>query len=93
MAIGAMRAARDLGLRVPEDISIVGFDGISQSAITSPPLTTLKVDLDSMAESTCMIIEHILTRRSAMDINVLVSAGLIVRGSVAEANDNNIEKL
>lgn len=91
MAIGAMRAARDQGLRVPEDISIVGFDGISQSAITSPPLTTLKVDLDSMAESTCMIIEHIQTRRSAMDINVLVSAGLIVRGSVAEANDNNIE--
>jgi LacI family xylobiose transport system transcriptional regulator len=41
MAIGAMRAARDLGLRVPEDVSIVGYDDVDVAQFTDPPLTTV----------------------------------------------------
>lgn len=81
MAIGALRAAKDLGLRVPEDVSIIGFDGIFQSSITSPSLTTLQVDLHSMAESTCMVLNYILTNRNLKDIKVLVSTNFIIRES------------
>lgn len=42
MAIGAIKAARDAGLRVPDDVSIVGFDDISYAAFTDPPLTTIR---------------------------------------------------
>lgn len=42
MAIGAIKAARDAGLRVPEDLSVVGFDDISFAAFTYPPLTTIR---------------------------------------------------
>ena len=42
MAIGAMKAARDAGLRVPTDLSIIGFDDISFAAFTDPPLTTIR---------------------------------------------------
>jgi LacI family transcriptional regulator len=41
MAIGALNAATDLGLRVPADLSIVGFDGIPAAALVKPPLTTI----------------------------------------------------
>ena len=41
VAIGAMRAARDLGRQVPDDIAVAGFDNVPMSAYTTPPLTTV----------------------------------------------------
>ena len=43
LAVGAMAAARDLGLGIPEDVSIVGFDDIDVAAYCNPPLTTVRV--------------------------------------------------
>ena len=83
MAIGALRAAKELGLRVPEDISIIGFDGVFHSSISSPSLTTHQVDLNLMAESTCMILNHILINRNLKDIKVLVPANFIIKDSTA----------
>jgi DNA-binding LacI/PurR family transcriptional regulator len=51
MAIGAMQEAAALGLRVPDDLSIVGFDGIDAGAWTQPPLTTVEQPLDEIAET------------------------------------------
>lgn len=42
MAMGAIRAIKDKGMRIPEDISVVGFDGIPQAEFFDPPLTTVK---------------------------------------------------
>lgn len=44
MALGALRALRERGLRVPEDVSVVGFDDIPESAYFEPPLTTVRQD-------------------------------------------------
>jgi len=49
MALGAIRAARHAGLRVPEDISVIGFDGTAMATFTDPPLTTLRQPLERMA--------------------------------------------
>jgi DNA-binding LacI/PurR family transcriptional regulator len=51
MAIGAMQEALAQGLRVPEDISIVGFDGIAAAAWTNPPLTTVEQPIDEIART------------------------------------------
>ena len=51
MAMGALLACHDLGLRVPEDVAIVGYDGIPFGAITSPPLTTIVQDSIGMADA------------------------------------------
>ncbi len=51
MAMGALLACHDLGLRVPEDVAVVGYDGISFGAITNPPLTTIVQDSIGMADA------------------------------------------
>ena len=81
VAVGAMRALKDLGLSVPEDISVIGFDGIDISRYTVPRLTTLEqpvneiamrsVDLlldmiDSNAEPRHILVEGIYHRRESV---------------------------
>ena len=51
MAIGAMQEASALGLWVPQDLSIVGFDGIAASTWTNPPLTTVEQPIDEIAKT------------------------------------------
>ncbi len=50
-AIGVLRAARELNLRVPEDLAVAAFDDITQSAFADPPLTTVTSDRDAMARA------------------------------------------
>lgn len=49
IAIGAMRAICDLGLHVPDDISIIGYDGIEASRYTIPRLATVRQDAETLA--------------------------------------------
>ena len=49
MAVGAMRCIHDHGLRVPEDISVVGFDGIELGSYLTPKLTTIRQDREKIA--------------------------------------------
>jgi LacI family transcriptional regulator len=58
-AIGAMRAIRDFGLRVPEDISVVGFDDIESASYFNPSLTTISQPLHRMG----MVAAHILLQQ------------------------------
>jgi DNA-binding LacI/PurR family transcriptional regulator len=51
MAIGVLQEAADRGLRVPEDLSVVGFDGIEATAWTSPALTTVEQPIEELAET------------------------------------------
>ena len=50
MAIGVLREARELGLDVPVDLSVVGFDGIDAARWVDPPLTTIEQPIDELAE-------------------------------------------
>jgi len=51
MAMGALLACDDLGLRVPQDVAVVGYDGITFGAIANPPLTTIVQDSVGMADA------------------------------------------
>ena len=48
MALGAIRAAAERGLRVPDDLSVVGFDDMQLAAHVQPPLTTLRQDKEGL---------------------------------------------
>jgi LacI family transcriptional regulator len=81
MAIGALRAARERGLRVPADLAVVGMDDIELAAYTDPPLTTVRVAKETMgrlaAERLIGLIEH---ERGEPGV-VSVPGALIVRAS------------
>ena len=63
MAIGVLRAARELGLRVPEDVSVVGFDDIDISQHTNPPLTTVHQPIRQKGESAVRLLLSVVERR------------------------------
>lgn len=64
MAIGAMRACSDRNLKIPEDISIIGFDGLELTEYTVPRLTTINQDEQEMAVNSVKIIIDMIENRS-----------------------------
>ena len=50
MALGAMRALREHGLRIPDDVSVVGFDDIPEAPYFEPPLTTVRQNFAALGE-------------------------------------------
>ncbi len=58
MAIGAMRALRDAGLRIPEDVSVIGIDGLAIGEYTTPRLATVAQPVDSLAERSLALLKH-----------------------------------
>ncbi|MDF9277118.1 LacI family DNA-binding transcriptional regulator [Arthrobacter sp. EH-1B-1] len=85
MALGAIRAARSRGLRVPEDVSIVGFDDSPLMAFTDPPLTTLRQPVSAMAEAAVQALLTELSGERSSRSEVLFESDLIVRGSTTAA--------
>lgn len=64
MAIGAVRALRDHGLRVPEDVSVCGFDGIELAGYLSPRLTTIRQPAERMASRGVAMLVHCIEQHS-----------------------------
>jgi LacI family transcriptional regulator len=60
MALGILKAAQEVGLRVPDDLAIVGFDDIPESAYFSPPLTTIKQGLTEMGATTVNMLHQLI---------------------------------
>jgi DNA-binding LacI/PurR family transcriptional regulator len=83
-AIGACAAAHEEGLRVPRDVSVVGFDDIMIAALYNPPLTTIRQPLEEMSRYAVEAIQRLQTdpgeRQPAA---VLMSPSLVVRKSTA----------
>jgi LacI family transcriptional regulator len=80
-AIGAMRAAVQAGLRVPEDISIIGFDDIDICQITQPPLTTIQISRQNLAEKAFDALASIMKGKSKRGRHYALETRLIIRGS------------
>ena len=82
-AIGVMRAIYAAGLRVPEDISVVGFDDIALSSFMSPPLTTIRLSRADIAEFAFASLYAASQRGENQGVTHLVRAELIIRESTA----------
>ncbi len=86
MAIGAIHAARDVGLDVPKDLSVVGFDNIEQAQYMQPSLTTVGVDLDAMARIAVRNLQHAIELTDQIAYKAIVPTKLILRDSTTAAD-------
>lgn len=83
IAIGTMHALRDFGLRIPEDISVAGFDNLDISAKIEPPLTTMSQPLYKMgALAAKLLVERIEGKTGKPPKRYVVNPKLVVRRSV-----------
>jgi LacI family transcriptional regulator len=80
-AIGGMRAAMKMGLSIPGDLSIIGFDDIDMSDIVHPPLTTLRLPRQELAKVFFDALEHLKSNPHAQGEQLSVKTSLVVRKS------------
>ena len=79
-AMGVLRAAADLGLRVPEELSVIGFDDVPQASMTSPPLTTVAQPLAELGAAAVDMLLAMLRGEPGPD-HVRMTTSLRVRRS------------
>lgn len=84
MALGAMDAAKDAGLIIGHDLSIIGFDDIDMASQTYPPLTTIRQPLAAMGETALDILVTLLQKRTVLSPRRELPTELIIRGSTGQ---------
>jgi LacI family transcriptional regulator len=84
-AVGALAAAAERGLRVPEDLSITGFDDIDLAQATSPTLTTIRQPLAEMGRMAVSLLIRLLDGHQVDALHIELATDLIMRGSTGPA--------
>ena len=83
MALGAIRAVRERGLRVPEDVSVVGFDDIAQAAYPHVALTTIRQDAARLGAEAVRSVISRLDGKSDHTTGAVIEPELVIRTSTA----------
>ncbi|MBN1810323.1 MAG: LacI family DNA-binding transcriptional regulator [Anaerolineae bacterium] len=82
MAVGAMRVLRNAGLRVPQDVAVVGFDDTPIASSVEPALTTMRQPIERLGAMAVDVLVNMLQNPSPQDAHrILIPAELIVRSS------------
>jgi LacI family transcriptional regulator len=84
-AFGVLRAARDAGLRVPADLSVIGFDDIPEASYVDPALTTVLQPLREMGRTAVRRLMDMLAEPDSPPQRIVLATQLIVRGSTGPA--------
>ncbi|HEY3559093.1 MAG TPA: substrate-binding domain-containing protein [Kribbella sp.] len=84
-AIGALEAARSRGLRVPDDVSVAGFDDLDLSRATTPQLTTVRQPLEEMGRMAVSLLVRLLDRHPVEALHIELATTFIPRRSTGQA--------
>jgi len=91
IALGAMKAFQEKGYRIPEDISIIGFDDLPYSEISSPPLTTIRVPKQEMGTLAVRGILNMMKENGRVKTKTQVCTMFVERESVRDLRDAEVE--
>jgi len=83
MALGVMRALAERGLRVPRDVSIVGFDDVPDAGFYTPPLTTVRQDFGKVGRQALNTLIDRMSGAIEAGLRVQIAPELIIRTSAA----------
>jgi DNA-binding LacI/PurR family transcriptional regulator len=89
-AIGAIRALQDFGLRVPEDVSVIGFDDIHAAAFNNPRLTTIRQPLSNMGRIAAQCVLNRIHNSDRFRKQIMVEPELIIRESTQVAKNDRV---
>jgi LacI family transcriptional regulator len=89
MAMGVLRAATEMGIRVPDDLALVGYDDIELASYTNPPLTTIKQPKVEMGLATLNILLSRIKDKQSAPQRALLPISLVVRGSCGAKSVSN----
>ena len=82
IAYGFIRALKEFGVRIPEDVSVIGFDNLPQSATMEPALTTIEVSKRKIGYLAVTVLDDLITASEAQPaVKILVGADLVIRAS------------
>jgi LacI family transcriptional regulator len=81
LAVGAMQKARELGLRVPEDVSITGFDDIDLAGVVDPKLTTVRVPHNRMGEAAAEMMIRLINKEQ-VERRIEIPTAIVERGTL-----------
>lgn len=81
LAVGALYAVKRAGLKVPEDIKIIGFDNSIQSQITNPPISTISRSPELMAKKASQLLLDIIEENTLKEKHIIINTNLIIRSS------------
>lgn len=84
LAIGAMQYCKDMGIRIPYDLSIIGFDDVEADLLLDPPLTTVRVPKIEMGAEAMQLMANIINKNNITTKRILVPVELIVRESTTQ---------
>ncbi|ORM72422.1 hypothetical protein HA44_20380 [Mixta gaviniae] len=87
MALGALRALSEAGLRVPDDVSVIGYDDTADSACFIPPLTTIKQDFRTLGKNSVERMIEMIHQPDAPIRSDLLPVSLVVRKTTAAPGD------
>lgn len=88
MAMGAMDAIRNRGLRIPDDVSVVGFDNIPQASLVRPALTTVEQPLEKMGRVATQMLLELLEHPESKVQRIELPTKLIIRDSCRSQQDS-----
>jgi LacI family transcriptional regulator len=89
-AIGAIRALMDHGLRVPQDVSVVGFDDIQSAAFHNPSLTTIRQPLNQMGTVAARILLQRIRGQATFPDSVPIQPELMIRESTCPPSSRHV---
>jgi DNA-binding LacI/PurR family transcriptional regulator len=81
MGLGALRAVRELGRRVPDDVAVVGFDDAPLASYADPPLTTIRQPVERLGQEMVRLLLHRLSEPQCEPQTVILPTELVVRSS------------
>ena len=88
VALAIMRAAKDRGYRIPDDLSVVGFDGTQMAAFANPSLTTIRQDVAAKGRSAAATLVRRMDGSIDEPVRIVLPVELIVGGSTAPPPSN-----
>ncbi|NEW04812.1 LacI family transcriptional regulator [Paenibacillus sp. SYP-B3998] len=83
LALGAIRAILEKGLRIPEDISVIGSDNIDYAHLSTPSLTTIHIEKEKMGEDSVYMLDRLIQKQALDGKRIEYEPKLMVRGTTS----------